>query len=182
MTRAQRAETRRVWYDTEFVCRGGNVDLISIGMVDNSGRELYEVCSEFDRAEAESDPWIAANVLTRLDKPEDEWLSRADLRDRVSEYLRGDDRLPGWRPVELWAWYASHDFVALSGLFGSFSEHPAWLPMYTMDVKQAYVSAGVDGRLPVPSNRREHNALHDAYDCKMLHSALDDYLARGSAQ
>ena len=39
----------RIFYDTEFLDDGKTIDLISIGMVAEDGRELYAVSSEFDQ-------------------------------------------------------------------------------------------------------------------------------------
>lgn len=35
--------TRRIWYDTELYEDGSTIDLISIGMVDDTGHEFYAV-------------------------------------------------------------------------------------------------------------------------------------------
>ncbi len=38
----------RYWYDTEFIEDGKTIDLISIGIVAEDGRELYLQSVEFD--------------------------------------------------------------------------------------------------------------------------------------
>ena len=39
---------RRYFYDTEFIEDGTTIDLVSIGIVDEAGREFYAVSTEFD--------------------------------------------------------------------------------------------------------------------------------------
>src|SRR5258708_33864740 len=54
----------RYFIDTEFVEDGHTIDLISIGIVCEDGRELYMQSAEFD-AEKASD-WVKENVLSHL--------------------------------------------------------------------------------------------------------------------
>lgn len=52
------------WYDTEFVDTGSVIDLISIGMVCEDGREYYAQSVEFDHRKASE--WVKENVLSHL--------------------------------------------------------------------------------------------------------------------
>jgi hypothetical protein len=58
----------RYWYDTEFVEDGRTIDLVSIGIVAEDGRELYAVSSEFDQGKLLANPWLVANVWPSLPK------------------------------------------------------------------------------------------------------------------
>jgi len=42
------------------------IDLISIGIVTETGETFYEICNEFDIEEAWNNEWLNANVLTKL--------------------------------------------------------------------------------------------------------------------
>jgi hypothetical protein len=42
------------------------IDLISIGIVTETGETLYEICNEFDIEAAWNNEWLNANVLTKL--------------------------------------------------------------------------------------------------------------------
>src|SRR5687767_15414314 len=42
------ARVRRFFYDTEFIEDGTTIDLVSIGVVDETGREFYAVSTQFD--------------------------------------------------------------------------------------------------------------------------------------
>ena len=43
-----RVSPRRFFYDTEFIEDGTTIDLVSIGVVDETGREFYAVSTQFD--------------------------------------------------------------------------------------------------------------------------------------
>lgn len=54
----------RFFYDCEFIEDGHTIELVSIGMVDESGREFYAVSTEFDASRAGQ--WVRQNVLPQL--------------------------------------------------------------------------------------------------------------------
>ena len=98
---------RRFFYDTEFIEDGTTIDLVSIGVVDEAGREFYAVSTEFDPAKAI--PWVRRNVLDQLPPPADKaWRSRERIREELLSFLTG----PG-EEIELWAWFGAYDHVAL---------------------------------------------------------------------
>ena len=76
----------RFFYDCEFIEDGVTIDLVSIGVVDEEGREFYAVSTEFDPERA--GPWVRQNVLNQLPSPSDKaWRSRARIReDRSSRH------------------------------------------------------------------------------------------------
>ena len=70
----------RYFYDCEFIEDGRTIDLVSIGVVDEFGREFYAISTEFDDRAAV--PWVRRNVLDRLPSPADPaWRSRERIRD-----------------------------------------------------------------------------------------------------
>jgi hypothetical protein len=101
----------RFFYDTEFIEDGRTIDLVSIGVVDERGREFYAVSTEFNPDKA--GPWVRDNVLDKLPSPADPaWCDRATIRDRLMKFLSRDRER-----VELWAWFAAYDHVALAQLW-----------------------------------------------------------------
>lgn len=46
----------RYFYDTEFIEDGQTIELVSIGIVAEDGREYYAVSTDFDPARA--NPWV----------------------------------------------------------------------------------------------------------------------------
>ena len=59
----------RFFYDCEFIEDGTTIDLVSIGVVGEDGREFYAVSTEFDGGRAGA--WVRANVLPKLPSPAD---------------------------------------------------------------------------------------------------------------
>ncbi len=144
----------RFFYDCEFIEDGRTIDLVSIGVVDESGREFYAVSTEFDGGRA--GPWVRRHVLPQLPPPaSDLWRSRARLREDLYSFLtaHGSD-------IELWAWFAAYDHVALAQLWGAMPALPTRLPKFTRDLRQRWEDVGKP-RLPsAPDNA--HDALADA--------------------
>lgn len=151
----------RFFLDTEFIEDGRTVDLVSIGVVAEDGRELYAVSTEFDPAPAI--PWVREHVLAQLPPPSDPaWRTRAQIRDDLLDFL-------GPEPV-LWAWVAAYDHVALAQLWGAMPALPRQIPRYTRDVRQLWEHLG---RPPLPRQPGgEHHALDDARHVKVRWEAL----------
>jgi 3' exoribonuclease, RNase T-like len=149
----------RYFYDCEFIEDGRTIDLVSIGVVDEFGREFYAISTEFDDRAAV--PWVRRNVLDRLPSPADPaWRSRARIREDLQEFLLAPVReKPGAR-LELWAWYAAYDHVALAQLWGPMPALPREIPRFTKDLRQLWDDRGRP-LLPDAVEQR-HDALVDA--------------------
>jgi hypothetical protein len=144
----------RYFYDTEFIEDGTTIDLVSIGVVDENGREFYAVSTEFNPMKA--GPWVRDHVLDKLPSPADPaWCDRNAIRDRLMKFLnRGRDR------VELWAWFAAYDHVALAQLWGDMPALPRELPRFTRELRQRWEDVGKPSLPPPPTDA--HDALADA--------------------
>ena len=151
--------TYRYFYDCEFVEDGRVVDLVSIGVVDEHGREFYAISTEFDGSRAL--PWVRRNVLDRLPSPGDPaWRSRERIRDDLYAFLVAPLRENPDEELELWAWYAAYDHVAFAQLWGAMPALPRELPRFTKELRQRWDDVG---RPPLPEAiDRRHNALVDA--------------------
>jgi hypothetical protein len=154
---------RRFYLDTEFnevsvqTASGRTVpvmDLISIALVDDRGREYYAVSSEFDRAAAQANPWIAQNVLSQL-PPETEWKTRAQIGAEILKFIGGED-------ARFYYWFIPHDVILLQQLLaGNVVSLPANVAGVPFNLAQAYIEAGRPNVLP-PQPPDRHNALADA--------------------
>lgn len=88
----------RYFYDTEFIEDGRTIELVSIGIVAEDGREYYAVSTDFDPARANA--WVRENVLDKLPSPRDPvWKSKDTIREEVLAFLTKDKA-----PMQLWAW------------------------------------------------------------------------------
>src|SRR5258706_13303201 len=101
----------RYFYDCEFIEDGRVIDLVSIGVVDEHGREYYAISTEFDDRAAL--PWVRRNVLDRLPSPgHPAWRSRERIRDELPQFLVEPLRERPGRELALWAGEtAYHHFV-----------------------------------------------------------------------
>jgi hypothetical protein len=144
----------RYFYDCEFIEDGQTITLVSIGMVDETGREFYAVSTEFDPSRAIS--WVKRNVLSQLPSPSDPaWRSRAQIRDDLLAFMSAPDE-----PIELWAWMASYDHVVLAQLWGDMRQLARRIPRFTHELRQLWEAAG-SPPLP-PAGADAHDALADA--------------------
>lgn len=170
----------RVFYDTEFRENGHTIDLLSIGLVRENGESYYAVVSDADWDSVKKDRWLLENVWpgmpvrglttkmvtvgskieTRIDsagvldmssslvKPK--WVIANEVRDFLTETPN----------LELWAWYAAYDHVALAQLWGRMIGLPKGIPMWTNDLRQEAERLG-NPTLP-EQEEGVHNALADA--------------------
>lgn len=178
----------RYWLDEEFIDDASIIDLISIGIVAEDGRELYLQSSEFKAKKAS--PWVWENVLSHLEicphvpayGPIEDHLPkelRAHKRGQCIDQQRGLLHNCPWRSrdairreilsfmdvgaygkPEIWTYYGCYDHVVFCQLFGTMMDLPKGFPMYTRDIKMWCNLLG-DPRLP-EQGKGEHNALADA--------------------
>lgn len=150
----------RYWFDTEFIEDGKTIDLLSIGMVCEDGRELYLENSDADWSKASD--WVHENVLPKLAGPREPgtWLPRKHIAEDILNFI-GDDK------PEFWAYYADYDWVVFCQLFGRMIDLPEGWPKFCMDLKQLIKSKG-DPKVMKMSDDAAHNALSDALWCKII--------------
>lgn len=147
----------RYFYDTEFIEDGRTIDLISIGVVAEDGREYYAVSTEFDPERAGS--WVRTHVLPKLPPPASQlWRPRLQIRSDLERFFRVD----AGEPIELWAWVGAYDHVALCQLWGPMTELPTAMPRFTRELRQLWEDRGSPRMPRRPADT--HDALVDARD------------------
>lgn len=166
-------------YDTEFLEDGRTIELISIGIVSETGREYYAVNSELPEKRLRKHQWLMDNVVPGLPKPAGDWnnhMPRSWLfdynnhavkkRKRIAEEVR--EFLLAEGPPSLWANYGAYDHVVLAQLWGPMIALPEGIPMFTHDIQQVLERAPEDFEAPKQATG-EHNALEDArHDWRIL--------------
>jgi hypothetical protein len=191
----------RLFYDCEFIDDGRTIDLISIGMVSDTGAEYYAVSSEFGFAAFARNQWLVDNVWpslpriggdarnhiptrTLLGRPRPQHKLLRDLFDYSAREVKSRtviaaqvyDFVASFPQPQLWAWYGAYDHVALAQLWGPMVKLPRGVPMFTNDLKQEAVRLG---NPDVPKQLAgEHNALADARHNRVVAHFLDDLAAR----
>jgi 3' exoribonuclease, RNase T-like len=170
----------RYFLDTEFIEDGRTIDLISIGIVAEDGREFYAENSDADLSKAS--PWVKENVIPHLfmvNPSNGNALSRGssigglmthkEIGREVVCFMNPDQY---GRP-EVWGYYADYDWVVFCWLFGTMMDLPSGFPMHCLDIKQWCFMLG-NPRLPF-QDTNEHHALADARWNKQAWEFLKDY-------
>ena len=158
---------------TEFNQEVDPIQLISLALVAEDGREFYAISSEFD--ESKLDDWLKANVMPilmghvtqpasspgettrwiihgREDTPPAPTMTLMEIRAGVEEFIGTKDGNP-----EFWAYYGDYDWYLFTRLWG-FRHMPKNFPFLCMDVKQYQKHLG-SPKLPA-AWKPEHNAIH----------------------
>lgn len=182
----------RYFYDTEFIDDGVTIELISIGIVCDDGREYYAVNADVSQDRIVQNTWLREHVwpslpttslpparytfgrvahpsLGRLDMTDSVVIPRWVIAEEVKEFLLDPLSDDPTGQIELWADYCAYDHVVLAQLWGSMIALPAGIPMFTNDIQQA--ARGVSGALP-EQETGQHNALADARHVRTLYEHL----------
>lgn len=177
-------------YDTEFLEDGKTIDLISIGIVCEDGREYYAINSDADWDRIRRNDWLMDNVVRHLPthstgevkkrqgfgatgwswggidmrsplvKPK--WVIANEVREFiVGDLAARDESVSEEELPVLWAYYGAYDHVALCQLWGRMIKHPRFMPMYSHDLMQEMRRLGVSNTA-VPKPNTAHDALADA--------------------
>lgn len=137
------------WNKPEFF-----IHLVSIGIVDESGREYYAISNDFNPKLA--DKWVKENVLSKLPKryvffqsssPREKegarlWKPNQQIKMDIIEFMGGGidsdqaDYLYVPEDTEVYAYFADYDWVVFCSLFGRMIDLPAGMPMFCLDIKQ----------------------------------------------
>ncbi|MEV5619368.1 3'-5' exoribonuclease [Streptomyces sp. B27] len=160
-------------YDLEFLEDGRTIELISIGMVCDDGREYYAANRDMPVRRIRKHRWLMENVVPHLPR------GHGDLRNSMSKrwlFHYGDPRVKTRKTiaaevaafiqatddVELWANYGAYDHVALAQLWGPMTALPDGVPMFTHDIQQEARRLGFRWDELPQQESGEHDALADA--------------------
>lgn len=127
------------------------IDLLSIGITCEDGREYYAENGEADMSKA--NPWVKENVLPHL---RGGGIRRWRIAHEIVSFIGTDT-------PEFWADYGAYDWVALCQLFGAMIDLPRGWPMFCRDIQQEAARLGVT---EFPMSEDEHNALNGARACR----------------
>ena len=159
----------RYFFDTEFIDDGRTIELISIGIVAEDGREFY--AANLDCNLSKASQWVKDNVISLLPPRtvgSRYWMRKNVIRAEVAFFLGCEqiNPLKGFEYVlaentekpEIWAYYADYDWVVFCQLFGTMMDLPKGFPMYCRDIKQEC------DRLGNPDLPNQEHGLHDALE------------------
>lgn len=171
---------RRYFLDTEFNQEVEPIQLISLGLVCEDGREFYAVSNEFD--EPACDDWLQQHVLPNLRSlPGPDYISRGGeyfcgrlecMRIALENFLGADKN-----PV-FYGYYSAYDFYLFSRLWG-FLKMPEHFPKYCIDLKQALDHLNWNDWYKKPAVLQpEHHALVDARWNRLLFDSIVSAMQR----
>lgn len=169
-----------------------HVDLISIGIFCEDGRELHLISNEYEYRDAND--WVKQNVILPLyiqtvhGDSRNEWNTRTfhkmygygldSIRTAMIKFFEVDQA----SPIQCYGYYSDYDWVAFCSIFGTMMDLPDGFPMYCIDLKQMLDEKAAEGIFPqphppknledsismfkeqkeYPEQENEHNALADA--------------------
>ncbi|RBP02540.1 uncharacterized protein DUF5051 [Roseiarcus fermentans] len=139
----------KYWIDTEFIAKPFTIDLVSVAVVAEDGREFYVESDQVDWSKAS--PWTLEHVRPQLAGG---GMSLETMSYALMDFTHGDEH-----PV-FWGYFPAWDWFALVGLFGGLEELPFHYPQLCLDIKQWAIELG-DPSLPEQTSPL-HHALNDA--------------------
>lgn len=192
----------RYFYDTEFLENGKTIELISIGIVADDGREYYAVNDAATRGRwwfsrlfgkgslnrrIRKREWLMDNVVPGLPQAHGDqirYMSRSWLFNYLSYEVKPKAVIAkevhrflvaGAGKPELWAYYGAYDHIVLAQLFGDMSKYPDGFPMFTNDIMQLANSHGEYTAMSLPQQKAgAHNAREDARHVQTMHDWIKE--------
>ena len=164
----------RYFYDTEFIEDGKTIELISIGIVAEDGREYYAVnrLVTWNRLAGSEFAWLRQNVWKHLptrrghltlDGSSEFVKYRSVIASDILAFMGIDQKSDELPEIELWADYGAYDHVVLCQLWGKMADLPEGMPYRTNDIMQYADSLNIkESELPEQDMATRHHALHDA--------------------
>ncbi len=148
----------RYFIDTEFHEEPGILDLISLGIVAEDGREGYWVVDDFK--EERCNDWVKQHVLPNLHDPR----LNHGVTPRHPRRLIAIEvcRFVGTGTPEFWGYMSDYDWVAFCQVFGSMINLPRGWPMFCLDIRQDMHRRHITRDQLPPEPPNAHNALVDA--------------------
>jgi hypothetical protein len=135
------------------------IDLISIGIVCEDGREYYAINRDLNLKHARKNKWLNEHVLSKLPEKRPlypphgspriyqesmRWLPMDQIRQEIIDFCGGKPDFdvggsfysyPNGLP-EFYGYYSDYDWVVFCWMFGTMMELPNGFPMYCKDLKQ----------------------------------------------
>lgn len=179
-------------YDLEFLEDGRTINMISIGMVCDDGREYYAVNRNMPVRRIRKHQWLMGNVVPHLPQGHGDrrlampkrWLfdytdpvvkPHQQIAAEVAAFIQtAINPEQGADPIELWANYGAYDHVCLAQLWGPMMALPAGVPMFTHDIQQEARRLGIGWDHLPKQDSSEHNALADARHNQTIRHWLAD--------
>lgn len=167
-----RGHMLRYFYDQEFEEDGTTIIPISFGITSWDDRDLYLINKEYMQSYIDLEgyewrgnpsvitPWLSKNVCDHISQEDVNkyGVNYEDWGPIILDFISMNGKIKSRDNVELWAYFASYDHVALAQNWGPMIKLPEPIPMFTRDLKPEIV-----GNKKIPFKPEiEHHALWDA--------------------
>ena len=161
----------KLFFDTEFTGLHQNTCLLSIGIVDENGREFYRELDDYDPTQLND--WLRDNVIASFTNEGS--VNMGMLRDDLENWLHpyASDQ------IEVWSDCLAYDWVLFCEIFGGAFEVPKNIYYIPFDICTLMKMKGVDPDTDredfsdrLWGDERKHNALHDAKVIKACYDKL----------
>lgn len=150
---------RKVKFMGITIAKVWTIDLISIGIVNETGKTFYAINKDMRMKDIKKNKWLMENVMSKLPEPNvshpamggsprcweeaKAWRTMDEIKYDIIQYLGGQDMMDEsgcyWHfadKPEFYAYYADYDWVRFCWIFGTMMQLPNGFPMYCKDLKQ----------------------------------------------
>lgn len=171
----------KYFIDSEFMDDGKTIDLISIGIISEDGREYYAQVADVNPAKANQ--WVKDNVFPHLAvctaceaqtihsfSGNCAWRTRAAIAREIFSFMDTKHGYP-----ELVGWCCGYDFVAFCQLWGTMMDVPCFIPHYMHEIQVILDERGIPDEALPPIEGTAHNALADAKHIKAIWEWLNKH-------
>jgi hypothetical protein len=161
----------KYFIDTEFIegfhkpmfgKRRHFIDLISIGIIAEDGREYYAISKEYNYKDASD--WVKENIITQIYREQipafkqqfinlktfhkyiPDGKTNKQIAEEIKEFCKPQRTFEIEKPItikysevqnpEFYGYYSDYDWVLFCSLFGTMMDLPKGFPMYCIDLMQ----------------------------------------------
>lgn len=138
------------------------IDMISVGIVAEDGREYYALSSDYDYKDA--DNWVKENVIHKLyikhvhgdernsltTKNFNKHLGKPNerIKNEILRFVNTPNIFSGEHMFsQFYGYYSDYDWVLFCSLFGRMIDLPEGFPMFCLDLKQEFDSKISDSEI-----------------------------------
>lgn len=147
-----------IYLDTEFIRHEKGIELVSVGLVKQTGDFYYAISSEFHPDLASE--WVQTHILSTLELE--------IVRKPLAQIAQEIPVFVGRQVAEFWGYLATYDWWLILQLYGGdIQKLPYNMPIYCKELRQEIERL----RLPhaaLPARPEKHHALADARWCKQV--------------
>jgi hypothetical protein len=153
-----------VFYDWKFYENKKAIEPISLGIIDDTGRELYLVNNDFDWDSCLNkslQDFIKPQVAIGLSEAKEAYKCTADeIGDRILDWLR--PYIKDGEAIYLASYCTAFNHVLLVQQLGGLSNCPKFIPDWTRDLKQNFADLGIEEEELIGKKDNANNALFTA--------------------